>query len=112
MRYLFKRSCTLIAVAIRWCPRISVRSDRKIARPTTNIAIATTTLSAIWPQFGVGASMRAQRHPVMTPVIGLTDRSHCHFSGILLSEYGTADTKRQDRDQRAEGGTERRGTAR
>src|SRR5262245_5276461 len=65
---------------------------RKYARPLSTSTSATPTLSATCPGSGAGASSTAQRQPVITDVIGLSDSSHCHFSGIALSAYGTAES--------------------
>ena len=60
---------------------------RNTASPTVKSAIATETLTAIWPQFGVASPSSAQRQPAITPAIGLNEKSHCHFVGICRHDH-------------------------
>src|SRR5262249_15116075 len=53
---------------------------RKTVSPTRKSSPAMATLSANWPACGGGVPTSAQRKPVITPVIGFSDRIHCHFS--------------------------------
>ncbi len=53
---------------------------------------ATATPSATCPGSGAGASSTAQRQPLMTAVIGLSARTHCHFTGIGSTAYMTPES--------------------
>ena len=93
MRYRFESPSAAIATAIRSCPRSEARSERKNARPTKKRGQpdreADGDLARGRARF---ASSTAQRQPVITAVIGLKERIHCHFSGISLTAYITPES--------------------
>ena len=81
-RYFFERSLDVDRGRHQMVSAKRGSDERKTASPQRKRTAATADPDRDLPRLGRAASSTAQRQPPITVVIGLSERIHCHFSGI------------------------------